>query len=400
MVLLILIPKLIPQKNMSTPIYKLIYDRRRRASNTHEGSIELRITFNSIQKFVTSGVRVYPNQWKDERIVNRFDASELQNSLDYFVLQTRKIVNDLLTQGTLDMNTLVSDINNKLSRQASVNVPETRLLLDYMKERTAIRKFGRKQDTQERYDRFLRWFEKWGGMVTLSDLTEMNILRMDAALGDMQPYSKWHNYHRFLNSFILDAIDDGLMKRNPYKSIHIDKEPTKDALEKYLTKEEFERIAGLSLPINYLQHAQDLFIFQTYTCLAYTDLADFNPDNIKYINERPVYVGRRAKTGQPFTFLLLQPAMDILKKYNNQLPIMTNQKYNSYIKMLAVMAGIEKPVSSHWARHTGATLLLNSGVDMEIVSKVLGHASTTMTRNVYAKLLDETVADAMAKVRI
>ena len=78
---------------MSTPIYKLIYDRRRRASNTHEGSIELRITFNSIQKFVTSGVRVYPNQWKDERIVNRFDASELQNTLDYFVLQTRKIVN-------------------------------------------------------------------------------------------------------------------------------------------------------------------------------------------------------------------------------------------------------------------------------------------------------------------
>lgn len=385
---------------MATPFYKLIFDRRRRASSTKEGSVELRITYNGIQRFVTTGVRCLPKQWKNDQIINRFDATEVQNTLDLFVFQTRKIVNELLQQGTLDMNTLVSDINNKLSRQASVNVPETRLLLDYMKERTAIRKFGRKQDTQERYDRFLRWFENWGGMVTLGDVSEMNILRMDAALGDMQPYSKWHNYHRFLNSFILDAIDDGLMKRNPYKSIHIDKEPTKDALEKYLTKEEFERIAGLSLPINYLQHAQDLFIFQTYTCLAYTDLADFNPDNIKFINERPVYVGRRAKTGQPFTFLLLQPAMDILKKYNNQLPIMTNQKYNSYIKMLAVMAGIEKPVSSHWARHTGATLLLNSGVDMEIVSKVLGHSSTTMTRNVYAKLLDETVADAMSKVRI
>lgn len=385
---------------MATPFYKLIFDRRRRASSTKEGSVELRITYNGIQRFVTTGVRCLPKQWKNDQIINRFDATEVQNTLDLFVFQTRKIVNELLQQGSLDMNTLVSDINRKLSRQASVNVPETRLLMDYMRERTAIRKFGRKQDTQERYDRFLRWFENWGGMVTLSDLTEMNILRMDAALGDMQSYSKWHNYHRFLNSFILDAIDDGLMKRNPYKSIHIDKEPTKDALEKYLTKEEFERIAQLSLPVNYLQHAQDLFIFQTYTCLAYTDLADFNPDNIKFINERPVYVGRRAKTGQPFTFLLLQPAMDILKKYDNKLPIMTNQKYNSYIKMLAVMAGIEKPVSSHWARHTGATMLLNSGVEMEIVSKVLGHASTTMTRNVYAKLLDETVADAMSKVRI
>ena len=57
----------------------------------------------------------------------------------------------------------------------------------------------------------------------------------------------------------------------------------------------------------------------------------------------------------------------------------------------------DKPLSSHWARHTGATMLLNSGVDMEIVSKVLGHSSTKITREVYAKLLDETVADAMSE---
>ena len=42
-------------------------------------------------------------------------------------------------------------------------------------------------------------------------------------------------------------------------------------------------------------------------------------------------------------------------------------------------------------------MLLNSGADMEIVSKVLGHSSTKITRAVYAKLLDETVGDAMAK---
>lgn len=52
----------------------------------------------------------------------------------------------------------------------------------------------------------------------------------------------------------------------------------------------------------------------------------------------------------------------------------------------------------HWARHTGATLLLNAGVDMETVAKVLGHTSTKITRSVYAKLLDDTVAREMAKV--
>jgi site-specific recombinase XerD len=77
---------------------------------------------------------------------------------------------------------------------------------------------------------------------------------------------------------------------------------------------------------------------------------------------------------------------------------MTNQKYNEYIKALAGSAKIDKPVSSHWARHTGATMMLNAGVNMEVVAKILGHSSTKITRRVYAKLLDETVTDAMAAV--
>ena len=92
----------------------------------------------------------------------------------------------------------------------------------------------------------------------------------------------------------------------------------------------------------------------------------------------------------------MQPAQSVLERNGGKLPIMSNQKYNEYIKALAMAAGVDKPVSSHWARHTCATMLLNKGVGMEIVSKVLGHSSTKITREVYAKLLDETVADAMS----
>ena len=74
-------------------------------------------------------------------------------------------------------------------------------------------------------------------------------------------------------------------------------------------------------------------------------------------------------------------------------------KYNEYLKIVAQTAGIDKPVSSHWARHTGATLLLNEGVPMQIVSKICGHSSTKITEQVYAKLLDETVVDAISKLQ-
>ena len=387
---------------MGTPVFKLIFDRRHRASNTKEGAIELRITYNRIQRFATTGVRVLPKQWKDGFIVNRTDAFELQQALDQFVTKARRTINELLESGTLDMQTVVAVIGSKEKQQASENVPNKMLLVDYFRERATIRKYGRTEDSQARYDRFIDWFERWGGMVTFNDVTEVNILKMDECLvaRNLKPYSIWNNYHRFLNSFIIDAMNEGLLHKNPYKGIHINRDPTAEAINKYLTVEEFERIRDMLLPSDYLRHARDLFVFQTYTGLSYIDLEAFDATQIRDVKGKPVYAGRRGKTNQQFTFLLMQPAMEVLKRYDMKLPMISNQKYNNYIKMVAVMAGVNKPVSSHWARHTCATMLLNSGVGMEIVSKVLGHSSTKITREVYAKLLDETVADAMAKAEI
>lgn len=96
--------------------------------------------------------------------------------------------------------------------------------------------------------------------------------------------------------------------------------------------------------------------------------------------------------------MLLKPAMAVLRKYAFKLPIISNVKYNEYLKVCAQKAGIDKPITSHWARHTGATILLNDGIDMEIVAKVLGHSSTRITRSVYAKLLDDTIVKAMSKI--
>jgi site-specific recombinase XerD len=368
-----------------------------RATAKKEGSIELRITWQRKQRFATTGIRVLPRQWRNGRIVNRIDAVDLQDALDLYIARARKIINDQSKAGILDMDRLVAAINKKDTDDATAKVRKA--ILPFMRERAEIRKYGRSVDSCERYDRFLRWFENWGGIVTFDDVSEINILRMDKALADtgMKNYSKWQNYHRFLNSFILDAIDEGFIRKNPYKSIHIEKEKSSTGIGKYLTVEEFRKLESLKPPTDFLRHALDLFIFQTYTCLSYTDLEGFDATNIKYVRERRVYTANRGKTKQEFTFLLLAPAAAILDKYHGVLPIMSNAKYNDCLKILAMSAGIDKPISSHWARHTGATMLLNMGVEMEVVAKVLGHSSTKITRQVYAKLLDDTVADAMER---
>lgn len=385
--------------NMGTPTLKLMFDRNKRASKTKEGSIELRIGFERKKKYATTGVRVFPREWRNGRIVHRLDAIELQRTLDEFVANARRIINDLIERGEFDIDTIVAQIGGRTKHLAGRNVVKERLLIDYFRERTEIRKYGRSEDSCERYERFLRWFEKWDGMRTFDDVNELNILTMDKAIRakGMKPYSAWNNYHRFLNSFILDANDDGLMQGNPYKKLNIEKDKSSGGIGKYLTREEFRRIEQLEPPTNYLRHARDLFVFQTYTCLSYTDLAAFDASRMKKVKGRMMYVGKRGKTRQEFSFLVLKPALAVLERYGGRLPIMSNVKYNAYLKSIAVMCGINKPISTHWARHTGATMLLNSGADMEIVSKVLGHSSTKITREVYAKLLDETVGDAMAK---
>lgn len=324
---------------------------------------------------------------------------EMQRTLDEFVVHARRVLNDLMERGELDMRTVVAKVGERQRKRAMEHVPAKMLLMDFFRERAEIRKYGRAEDSKERYDRFLRWFEKWGVMQTFDDVTEANVLKMDEALSakKLKACTKWNNYHRFLNSFILDAMDEGLIRRNPYKRVHIDKDKESRSLMKYLTRSELMRIETLELPTAYLCHARDLFVFQTYTCLSYIDMRSFDAKKVFEVNGRKMYRGQRGKTRQEFTFVLLKPALDILSHYNGALPMMSNEKYNEYLKAIAMMAGINKPVSSHWARHTGATLLLNAGVNMEVVSKVLGHSSPRITRSTYAKLLDETVSDAFAR---
>ena len=164
-------------------------------------------------------------------------------------------------------------------------------------------------------------------------------------------------------------------------------------MKKHLTFEEFSKLQRAKMPTTSLDRVRDLFVFQTYTCMSYVDLESFDST---MINNLGVYTAKRGKTGIEFSFFVMKPARDILEKYNGKLPLISNVKYNDYLKLVAQAAGIDKPITSHWARHTGATILLNDGrVEMEVISRILGHTSTRQTRETYAKLLDKTVITAM-----
>ena len=377
----------------STPLVALVFNRRHTATTTKEAAVELRVSYQKEQKYMSTGVRLLPKHWRRGMVINRVDAIQLNQTLEKLVVDVRKVILQMMDDGNID----IFSIPDKLKRLRSGNLT----FLDFCDTRMKIRQYGKAVDSQERYTRFMKFFRSWGKIVEFEDITDLNIIALDEYLAarGLKPYSKWNNYHRFLNSFILDAIDEGYVKRNPYKWVRIEKEKSKGGIGKYLSPQEFAKVRDMDLPTESLQRVRDLFVFQTYTCLSYVDLNSFDAEKIEKVKGMKVYIGTRAKTSQTFTIPLLKPALAILKKYNNRLPLISNVKYNEYLKVVAQNAGIDKPVSSHWARHTGATLLLNSGdVPMNIVQHILGHASQRMTEQVYAKRLDESIVDAMAKI--
>lgn len=81
------------------------------------------------------------------------------------------------------------------------------------------------------------------------------------------------------------------------------------------------------------------------------------------------------------------------------LPVLSNQKMNSYLKEIADACGINKNLTYHIARHTSATTVtLSNGVPIETVSKMLGHRNIKTTQH-YAKILDKKISDDMKRLR-
>ena len=371
--------------NSKFPKVVFVYDRYSKASISRKAAIEIRITYNRKQKYISTGISVFSNQW-DNGIINHPNAVSLNKILNEQLSNINKRILDFMDAGQFNLA--------QLSQKTITNSLREVVFEDYCRQRISIKTYGRTPGTIARYDTFLTYLIDFGKIKQFSDIKESTLIAYDQYLQSkgMKPSSRWGNHHRFLNAIISDAIDEELLSRNPYKYIQL-KKTEENRKVKYLTTDEFQRFCKVSNLPPYLERIKNIFIFQTYTCLSYSDLKEFDSSRMTEINGMSVYTGFRHKTTIPFTIPLLPQALHIINIYKGKLPVISAPKYNLYLKTIAKKAKIDKPISSHYARHTGATMLLNKGIDMKVISRICGHSSTRITEQIYAKLLDETVVE-------
>ena len=192
-----------------------------------------------------------------------------------------------------------------------------------------------------------------------------------------------------LKTIITYGINDGHLKINPFKNVKV--KHGKKKIE-YLTEEELQRIHDLEIENKSLSDVRDAFLFQASTGLAYIDLLNLKKEDIKIAEDGTYYITKnRHKTDSEYTTVILPMGVEVLQRHNYQLRVITNQKYNLFLKNIQALANINKTMTTHLARKTFCCLLLNRGVNINTVAKCAGHQDIKITRSYYATLQEATV---------
>lgn len=386
---------------LSYPISRFVFDRKKISSEKRKGLIQIEVRYEKKRKWISTGIKVFKDQWHDKRyIVNSLDSDELNERLFFCKEKIDSYFNSLMEKG---ITFSWDDFDIFLKRMDTSTSSET--FIDYVARRIEERN-DIKPSTKANHRKLLTSLDEFGKILYFSDLTKSNVadyynflLGKEVIIqGKVQKLklTTTSSYMKFLKVYINDAIQHDKLDKNPCNGLKVKRGSAENG--RWLSLEELSRIENIENIPSSLKIIRDLFLIQCYTGMAYTDLMDFSPEKLTEIDGVTVLSGKRKKSGESYVTVIYPTLKNLLDKYNYNIPKRTNQSYNRALKILSMACNIDKPLATHWARRTCGMLMLNKGYSIEVVAKVLGHSDIKTTQQCYAKILDRTVIDSFKKI--
>lgn len=386
---------------LSYPISRFVFDRKKISSEKRKGLIQIEVRYEKKRKWISTGIKVFKDQWHDKRyIVNSLDSDELNERLFLCKEKIDSYFNSLMEKG---ISFSWDDFDIFLKRMDTSTSSET--FIDYVARRIEERN-DIKPSTKANHRKLLTSLDEFGKILYFSDLTKSNVadyynflLGKEVIIqGKVQKLklTTTSSYMKFLKVYINDAIQHDKLDKNPCNGLKVKRGSAENG--RWLSLEELSRIENIENIPSSLKIIRDLFLIQCYTGMAYTDLMDFSPEKLTEIDGVTVLFGKRKKSGESYVTVIYPTLKNLLDKYNYNIPKRTNQSYNRALKILSMACNIDKPLATHWARRTCGMLMLNKGYSIEVVAKVLGHSDIKTTQQCYAKILDRTVIDSFKKI--
>jgi integrase len=248
-----------------------------------------------------------------------------------------------------------------------------------------------------------------GGKCLMGDLTEefcnkfKDYLRSATKLNTVKGLRLSQNsalsYFNKFRAAVNEAYNARLLNENPLK--YVKAIPECESKREFLTQEELQKLFNTECDLSALKIAA---IFSALTGLRWSDISRLTWGDIQKTESGYFLHIKQKKTADPMLHPISAKAVQILGDRGlSGERIFEGLKYsdsnNDKIKRWVLRAGIDKKITLHNFRHTYATLMLNKGVDIFTVSKMLGHKDIKTTM-LYSKVLSTTKINAANLVDI
>ncbi|WP_071149273.1 site-specific integrase [Bacteroides ndongoniae] len=265
---------------------------------------------------------------------------------------------------------------------------------------------------QETYDSYLRSYKHLSAFIREKKGVEDVTLRsLDRAFYDdfelflrtdhnLKPKSVHEHLYR-LKKLTMRAVSQGTLRRDPYCRLHPELPKRKS---RHMKLEDLKTLMTTPVEKPQLQFVRDMFIFSTFTGLAYADLKKLSINDIARADDGTWWIHlHRQKTDTLSSVRLLDIPLRIIEKYRSQ---RTGDKvFNVYSRGYFILLTRELgevygfDLTFHQARHNfGTHITLSLGVPIETVSRMMGHTSISTTQ-IYAQVTDTKVDEDMKRLR-
>ena len=398
--------------------------------------IRMRVNFASKRIEFTTGYRIDAAKWDSDkqRVRNgcsnklKQPASEINASLLGYYTEVQEIFKKFEVEEIMPTPEQIKEAFNALHKPIEeVKQRKSTPNAFYKAFDEFVRDCGRQNDwTDSTYEKFaavknhlmnfrngltFEFFDEKGLNDYVTYLRDVKEMR-NSTIGKQLSFLKW---------FLRWAFKKGLHQNNAYDSYKPKLKSTQKKII-FLTWEELNKLRELEIPAakQALDRVRDVFLFQCFTGLRYSDVFNLRRSDIKGDHIEVTTV----KTSDSLIIELNKHSKAILDKYKDVafeddkvLPVITNQKMNDYLKELAELACIDEPVrqtyyrgneridevtpkyallGTHAGRRTFICNALALGIPPQVVMKWTGHSDYKAMKP-YIDIADDIKANAMSK---
>lgn len=371
--------------------YKLVFNRARRLNKRGEGLIEIECTQQKRRIYFTTRTYVTPDNFAHGSVIGSANAAGLNYALCMMMQEVERVELEYIKRGVeVQLPMLKEAVRSNISPAAK--------LCEFGVQ--VVEQSERKSLTKLNYKTLLNNIERFRKGTLVTDIDYQFLVG----------YDKWlresgiaHNTRisrlRLLRALLNEAAKRDLIHGNPFDRFRIQQMVSKKG---FLTTEQLRRLEKLPLK-GQEDKVRDAFLIGCYTGLRFSDIITLRNDHVA----AGWLTKKMAKTGYmvelPVAELFGGKMLDLLDKYNGNIERVSkslgaNSSVNKVLRGILDRIRADPKITFHSSRHTFATHLGQSGVQLTTIQKLLGHQKLQTTQ-IYSEVDRKTITNDLKKGR-